>query len=232
MKKIASLFIFTAALISASHAANAAIINSEFRMKIAVDNDFAVFSGTDSNIDELLYQNNVSWYDQVDNVFAETFTLNQDSNALYVLAMGGGVVENFGGEVNGVNLTDPSLNVVMSSDVSPFLSGYGDDAFTTANGETQYDSVAEGIYNAALSDVQAAFPDLTWGMPTTTSSVGNQQMNNQFGSTYTFGATEARLFRFSAQELNIEAKDTKVPEPETLALFSLAMLGMRLFRKK
>ena len=35
-------------------------------IQIVVDNDFALFSGTSTSINTLLFQNNISWYTQLD----------------------------------------------------------------------------------------------------------------------------------------------------------------------
>lgn len=124
-----------------------------FSISIVADNDFAIFSGTATSINNLLYQNNDTWGAQIPALSTLTFNLAAGDNYFYVLGMGGGgVEENISGVVNGVNMTDPSVSVLMSSNLAPFLTGY---PF----------NVESGTYNASLTEVQAAFPNLTWGAP-------------------------------------------------------------------
>lgn len=179
-----------------------------FTISMVADNDFAIFSGTSSGINHLLYQNNVDWPSQINALSSLTFNLAAGDDRFYVLGMGGGgVEENISGEVNGVNMTNASVVVSMSSDLSSYLTGYPN-------------NVDLGTYNASLADVQAAFPNLTWGNPVLNSS---QTVIHQagFGQGFTFSTFSAHLFSFQAEEVGVE-----VPEPSVLVILALGLLGL------
>ncbi|WP_299075004.1 PEP-CTERM sorting domain-containing protein [uncultured Paraglaciecola sp.] len=188
-----------------------------FDISMVVDNDFAVFSGNSTSINNLMYQNNEVWMDQIDNLSTLDFTLAAGDDRFYVLAMGGGgPEENISGLVNGVNIT--SLSVSMSSDLVQFLSGYN------------LGGVAAGTYNASLADVQTAFSAATWGSPTLDSSQ-TVIVRSGFGSGFNFGTGTAHLFSFDAADVGVDVTD--VPEPSTLAIFALGIIGLttRRFKK-
>ncbi len=181
-----------------------------FSISMVADNDFAIFSGTSAGINNLLYQNNVGWPDQITALSTLNFTLAAGDDVFYVLGMGGGgFEENISGEVNGVNMTDLSVSVSMSSDLSSSLTGY------SAAG------VAAGTYNANLLDVQNAFSSLTWGTPVLNSSQTVIAAAG-FGQGFTFDSLTAHLFSFDAVDVGVAA----VPEPTTLALLALGLVGI------
>jgi len=198
--------------------ANASIMT--FEMSIVADNDFAVFSGDSAGINNLLYQNNVGWGAQIGNLSSLSFSLAAGDNKFYVLGMGGGgTQENISGLVNGVNMT--SLSVLMSSNLTSYLSGY--DAL----------AVEAGTYNASLVDVQNAFSQVSWSdasLNLNTTQTVIQQAG--FGSGFKFSTVNAHLFSFDAVDVDVEV--SAVPEPSTLAIFALGMIGLasRRFKKQ
>jgi len=192
---------------------------SSFSMQIVADNDFAVFGGTSSGINDLLYQNDASWPDQISNLSTLNFTLQSGDTMFYVLGMGGGGQENISGTINGVDMT--TIDVSMSSDLSSYLTGY------LVDGQPD-GSVAGGSYNASLADVQAAYPNLTWGSPTINSSDNVIEIASPNGSGFHFDDSTAHLFTFDATAVGI----TPVPEPCTLALAGLGGASLLLFRRR
>lgn len=183
-----------------------------FTIELVTDNDFAIFGGTATSINNVLYQNNVDWYNQIPQLSVMTFNLAPTDTTFYVLAMGGGgPEENISGKVNGVNIANVPVSV--SANVNGFLSGYN------------LTSVAAGTYNASLVDVQTAFANTSWSTPTLTT---NQAVIQQagFGSGYSFASGTAHLFRFEAVAVNVE-----VPEPTGIALFGLGLLGLAAVRR-
>lgn len=214
MKKISLaavlLGVFSAGSVSAS----------PFTIEMVADNDYAIFSGTSTSINNLLYQNNVDWYNQVDAVSQLSFNLAAGDDTFYVLGMGGGGdEENISGIVNGVNMTDASVSVQMSSDLSGFLTGYP--TFFYSN-----NPVENASYSPSLAEVQAAFSSLTWGAPVLNSSQ-TVIVAGGFGQGFVFGELQARLFAFEAQEVNVS-----VPEPSILILLGFGLTGLALHSRR
>jgi hypothetical protein len=195
--------------------ANASLIT--FEMSIVADNDFAVFSGDGTSINNILYQNNVGWGAQIGNLSSLSFTLAAGDNKFYVLGMGGGgSQENISGLINGVNMT--SVSVAMSSNLTPYLNGYNTSA------------VAAGTYNANLADVQNAFSNVSWSdAALNLNSTQTVIARAGYGSGFAFSEGNAHLFSFDAEDVGV-----KVPEPSTLAIFALGIIGLasRRFKKK
>jgi hypothetical protein len=184
-----------------------------YTIQIVADNDFAVFAGTDDSVTSLIYQNNVSWPDQIAAASSQSFTLLPDQTTFYLLGMGGGGDENISGTVNGVDIT--SIPVMMSSDLSSQLTGY------------DLDLVAAGTYSASLADVQAAFSGLTWGAPTLNTTDGVIVMAAPNGIGYHFDPGTAHLFEFSATDVS------GVPEPSGwwLAMTAGGVILLRRLRR-
>jgi hypothetical protein len=208
VKKVLSFaFPAIAALFAAVNCAQGSPIS--YTIQIVADNDFAVFTGTTSSVSRLIYQNNVSWPGQIAAASLQSFTLLPKETTFYLLGMGGGGQENISGTVNGVDIT--SIPVLMSSDLSSMLTGYN------------LPAVADGSYSPTLTDVQAAFPGLTWGPPTVTTSDTVVQLAAPNGIGYHFAPGTAHLFEFSAASLSA------TPEPSswwlTLTAGGVILLG-------
>nr|QXF14443.1 hypothetical protein KPDKLGBK_00014 [uncultured bacterium] len=204
----AAITTFITCLISIG-SANAGL--STFQISMVADNDFALFSGDENGINNLLYQNNVDWYNQVPSISTFDFTLAAGDSKFYVLGMGGGGQENISGLVNGVNMT--SVPVSMSANIAPFLSGYNASA------------VANGTYDANLLDVQTAFSNTSWSNAATNFNNTDIVINAAgFGSGYSFSHLNAHLFSFDAIDVGVEVNP--VPAPSTMAIFALGMLGL------
>lgn len=183
---------------------------SSFTISMVADNDFAIFSGTSTSINNVLYQNPTTWTSQIGALSTLSFNLAAGDDTFYVLGMGGGgAEENISGVVNGVNMTDPSVSVLMSSDLSGMLTGYPS-------------GVAAGTYVASLAEVQAAFSGLSWGTPTLNSSQTVIQQAG-FGQGFSFSTNSAHLFSFDAVDVGVA-----VPEPSLLSIFGIGLAGMAL----
>ncbi len=145
MKKLPFLALKSAVIATALSACVANARGQSLFMQIIADNDFALFGGTASSVNDLIYQNDVSWPAQLDNLSTISFDLQPGDTTFYLLGMGGGGEENISGTVNGVDIT--TINVSMSSDIGPYLAGY-----------EPRRPVADGSYSADLYDVQRRCP--------------------------------------------------------------------------
>lgn len=182
-------------------------------MQIISDDDFAVFVGTSTTIGRLVYQNNTSIPTQLTDLLGFSFSLQEGETTVYLLAMGGGGSENVGGYINDVDIT--SIAVDQSSDLSSFLTGY------TAG----LSSVADGTFNATLTDVQTARPGLTWG-PSPVVVMGEGAMVT--GSAFRHDTETAVFYRMDAEDLNIEP----APEPSSTLLAALAGVSILIRRRR
>jgi hypothetical protein len=209
-----------------------------FSMQIVADNDFAVFGGTATSINDLIYQNDFSWTDQISGLSTLTFNLAEGDTTFYLLGLGGGGQENISGTVNGQDIAvdatyDPvmdeynyvfnPLNVQMSSDLGPYLTDW-----STAS--VDGGAVAQGTYDASLSDVQLAFGNLTWGSPDLNNSDGVIGSASPNGYGFHFDPSTAHLFAIDGSALGI----APAPEPSTWVLmaFGLIVLGKKFYSKR
>jgi hypothetical protein len=200
--------------------------NAQFSMQIVADNDFAVFGGTATSVNDLIYQNDYSWPDQLNNLSTLSFDLPQGDTTIYILGMGGGGQENISGTVNGIDITSLG-DISMSSDLSSYLTGY---LVSDGNGGLMADSsVADGTYDASLADVQTAFPNLTWGSPSINYD-DNVIQYSPNGVGFDFDPNTAHLFSFDAGDVGV----TAVPEPSTWALAAVgfAILGRKIYFRR
>jgi hypothetical protein len=207
------------AVLGAALSAGATVAHGQsFSMQIVADNDFAVFAGTSSSVTELLYQNDYSWPDQINNLSTLSFDLQNGETTFYLLGMGGGGQENISGTVNGVDITTIS-DILMSSDIGPYLTGY--------EAQSSGGTVADGTFDASLTDVQAAFSSLTWGPPTPNTSDAVIQLASPNGVGFDFPSQTAELFSFSTADVGV----TSTPEPSTTGLLlvgaGMAMVAIR-----
>lgn len=207
-------------------------LRAQTTIQIVADNDFAVFVGTTTSVTRLVYQNDVSWGDQIAAATSFTFSLEAGEDTFYVLAMGGGGEENISGRINGVNLVavhDGDINEGwMSENIASFLTSY----------MSQLGDVSSGTYVAQIADVQLALSSASWFLP---DIVSGQTVINENPYSYDpvrdyqvgFAVSDstAVLFRFSAESVGVPV--TPVPEPSTYAMLAgLGALGFAAWRRR
>lgn len=74
---------------------------SNLKLEIVVDNDYAAFYGDVNTVTRLLNQNNVGWPTQRSNADSIAITPTTAETHLYIVPMGGGGREDYGGYLNG-----------------------------------------------------------------------------------------------------------------------------------
>ncbi|MCF4009204.1 hypothetical protein [Rheinheimera sp. UJ63] len=206
--------------------ASAAIIgvDTTYDFKLVADNDFALFSGTESNIVELLYQNNFVWGDQI-NQNNTQFTYNSASpnSYIYILALGGGGnQENISGMINGVKITD----------INPLWHLFTIDN-TVLPGSTS-SNIASGAYSVQISDLNNLIDTTTpfWSdTPLVQNSTQTVIQRAGFGTGYTMPTSNGLLLKYQVQDFNINARAVvqdaaSVPTPSTFAIFLLGLMGI------
>lgn len=223
-------FLFVAACLPVARA------QTTFTLQIAVDNDYAVFTGTSSSVTRLLYQNNTDWTSQIGAVASLNFSLEAGETTFYILAMDDAGDANISGQVNGVNLVDlfngNNASVRESSDISSYLTRYSISGTAIENGS----------YTVSLSQVQAAFSGVTWGTPSIV-QVSASAPAVVAGNSYAYSSAYsnnvgfysiqggAALFSFGAQDVGVAV--TAVPEPATDAVLAgLAVFGLVCWRRR
>lgn len=147
------------------------------------DNDFAAWMGDDKNVTRLFWQNDVSWYAQVDAMANQDVVPQIGETYIYVLAMGGNGYsgngggpgtdgeENWAGAINGKSLlTYPGAQVAIGRstvDVRDInLDGYLLLNNYLANWNDSAGSIADGIYSPTLSEVRNGLENAIWSPAT------------------------------------------------------------------
>ena len=150
-------------------------------IQIIVDNDFALFSGTSTGINTLLFQNNVIWGSQ--NLLHVIADAPASDNVYYLLAMDGGSEAEAFGKISSINLTT-APGVKVSNIPTTSLTGY------------DLSTVTNGSYVALLADVHAAFPSLAFAAPSATScgTVCNAFLGLSNGKSFGFNEGSAVVY--------------------------------------
>ncbi len=158
---------------------------NQVQLKVLADNDFAVFMGNDQEITRLFYQNDVSWYAQVDAIQTLDVYPISGETFIYILPMGGngyvppgqgnGGEENWSGVLNNIPLLDyPGGEVAVGRSISDAKdithSGYlifnqHITGFTNSSG-----NISNGDFSVTLEDLQPASRNLIWGEAVRSSS--------------------------------------------------------------
>jgi uncharacterized repeat protein (TIGR02543 family) len=158
---------------------------NQVQLKVLADNDFAVFMGNDQEVTRLFYQNNVSWYAQVEAIQTLDVYPISGETFIYIVPMGGnhyippgggnGGEENWSGVLNNIPLLDyPGGEVAVSRSIQ-------DDKDITHSGYLVFnnhlqsftsspDVIADGKYNVTLEDLQPASRNLIWSSAVRSSS--------------------------------------------------------------
>lgn len=166
--------------------ANAAPLAPGFEsvtLGLITDNDFAAWMGDDRNVTRLFWQNNVSWYAQVDAMSNQDVVPQIGETYIYVLAMGGdgytgiaggpgtGGQEDWAGAINGKSLlTYPGAQVAIgrtTTDVRDIkLDGYLLLNNYLTNWSSSAGYIAGGTYSPTLSDLRTGLENTIWSPAT------------------------------------------------------------------
>lgn len=170
-----------AAAMATAPAAPAGPVFNQVQLKAIADNDFAVFMGNDLEITRLFYQNNVSWYAQVDNVQTLDVYPENGETYIYVVPMGGnggytaddgrtgdvGGEEDWNGVLNGIPLLDyPGAEVAVGRRVSDSRDLMHSDMLMIHKYITGFESsagnIANGDFSVTTADAQRASQNVIW----------------------------------------------------------------------
>jgi len=174
------LFTLSAGLPGA-HAALQAPTFASVRVQIVSDNSFDLFLGNSSGITSVFYENQVSWGDQITAASVLDVVPNPGDTYLYVMAMGGGGTEDWGGYLNYKDfITYPGAQVVRDAspigsgikgasylDVGNYITGFHDHQ-QGCTSSPSCDTVENGGFSDPnlLADAQAALNGAIWGSAT------------------------------------------------------------------
>lgn len=182
-------------------------VSSAAAIKIIVDNDFALLAGDSSNVSRLIYNNDYEWPTQIANAASIEVSLEPGETYLYLIPMGGGGTEDFGGQLGGLDITGitgaqravQSLSPSNYLQIQGSLSGYN------------LSTVANGTYDVVMSDVRTGLAGATWGSAVATgpgsgtppqyktSGVGA----NLTGKAWDFPSGSAVAFRYPASSVSL-----------------------------
>ena len=168
--------------------ANAAPLAPGFEsvtLGLIADNDFAAWMGDDKNVTRLFWQNNVSWYAQVDAMSNQDVVPQIGETYIYVLAMGGDGYngnagqggndgqEDWAGAINGKSLLSyPGAQVAIGRTTTDardrLLDGYLLINRYMANFEASAGEIAGGTFSPTLAEVRAGLENAIWSPATET----------------------------------------------------------------
>ena len=155
---------------------------NQVQLKAIADNDFAIFMGNDLGITRLFYQNNVSWYDQVDNIQTLDVYPENGETYIYVVPMGGnggytpddpnvtgdvGGEEDWNGVLNGIPLLDyPGAEMAVDRRVPDGRDLFHSDMLMIQNYLTGFEenpgAIADGYFDVTETEAQAASQNVIW----------------------------------------------------------------------
>ena len=103
--------------------------------RLLADNDFALLAGTSTNVTRHLYNNPTVWWGQ-DEMWATNpqFPVVYGETHVYLIAMGDNEVDDFGGRINGVDITDIAA-AARAGRAARDPGGLGSVRFSVAAGE-------------------------------------------------------------------------------------------------
>jgi hypothetical protein len=142
---------------------------------LRTDNDFAVFLGDENNVTSLFYQNNVRWNDQITEAATLEVLASSGESYIYVVAMGGGGTEDFGGTLNEQDVTlvaGAQRAISRATPPSTVEDGYLLVQGFLTNYNSSLSSVENGTYNVSFADLQTALAGASWG-PAVSTGVGS-----------------------------------------------------------
>ena len=168
--------------------ANAAPLAPGFEsvtLGLIADNDFAAWMGDDKNVTRLFWQNDVSWYAQVDAMSNQDVVPQIGETYIYVLAMGGDGYngnagqggndgqEDWAGAINGKSLLSyPGAQVAIGRTTTDardrLLDGYLLINRYMANFEASSGEISGGTFSPTLAEVRAGLENAIWSPATET----------------------------------------------------------------
>jgi hypothetical protein len=202
----------------AAAAALAPVTSKAYEIGLVADNDFAVLTGTPNSILRMVYQNNVSWPDQINAASSFNLSLTAEEDTIFILVLDGGGEANLSGLINSVNLN--TLTLRISHDISSLIENWTPN--NSAVGDGTFNVTSQSVTNLhhALANNLISFTSVTAGSYETVPTLSG------FAPGFGYGSNTAVLLQISASAVNV----MPVPEPSSVILIGMGA-GYLLFRR-
>jgi hypothetical protein len=170
-------------------------------LRAVADNDFAVMAGTATTVTRVLFQNSYQWGNQIALGSGIDLQLSGEETHVYLVVMDGGGGSDFGGTLNGVDLTaftGAERAVVETSykDIRSSLTGYSNVLVENGTYSVLFEDVKKALEGSQWAGAVATGAGSGW-MDYRTSGVGSRLT----GRAWQYPVNSAVVFRYPVRGL-------------------------------